>query len=97
VTRSFVQPDPGRRTLENLPPSSRADIERMARAAGLDLPEPLLTELCTAWPAFEAMVRRLPRARSRFDEPAHHLVAPHRVAILEPATQAGANTGEPRA
>jgi hypothetical protein len=43
----------------------------MARAAGLHLPDKLMEELCDAYPAFEAMVRRLPRARLRSDEPAH--------------------------
>jgi hypothetical protein len=55
----------------------------MAKAAGLDLPPAILEELCASFPAFEAMVRRLPRARSRFDEPAHHVVAPDRVGTWE--------------
>ena len=83
TTRSFVQPGPGTQTLVDLPPSSPEDIRRMARAAGLDLPEPIMQELCRSYPAFEAMVRRLPRERPRFDEPAHHAVHPVRVAGLE--------------
>jgi hypothetical protein len=83
MTRSFVRPDPGAQTLKNLPPSSRVEIQRMAKAAGLDLPPPILEELCVSYPAFEAMVRRLPRARSRFDEPAHHVVAPDRIGPLQ--------------
>ena len=83
MTRSFVRIDPATRTLKDLPPSSRAEIERMARAAGLDLPPALMDELCTSYPAFEAMVRRLPRARSRFDEPAHHVIGPDRIGKLE--------------
>ena len=71
MTKSFVKPNPALQTLAALPPSSREEIRRMARAAGLDLPEKLMEELCDAYPAFEAMVRRLPRARARFDEPAH--------------------------
>jgi hypothetical protein len=71
MTRSFVRDRPGERTLVTLPVSSREDIRRMARAAGLELPEKLLEELCDAYPAFEAMVRRLPRARHLSDEPAH--------------------------
>ena len=71
MTKSYVRPDSAAQTLAVLPPSSREEIRRMARAAGLDLPEQLMEELCDAYPAFEAMVRRLPRARSRFDEPAH--------------------------
>ena len=83
MTRSFIRPNPAAQTLKNLPPSSRDDIERMAKAAGLDLPPAILEELCASYPAFEAMVRRLPRARSRFDEPAHHVVAPDRIGTLE--------------
>jgi hypothetical protein len=83
MIRSFVKPDPGAKTLEGLPQSSKADIERMANAAGLQLPEPLMQELCVSYPPFEAMVRRLPRSRNRFDEPAHHLVAPGRIYIIE--------------
>ena len=57
--------------MAQLPPSTREDIRNMARAAGLNLPDKLMEELCDAYPAFEAMVRRLPRARACFDEPAH--------------------------
>ena len=71
MTRSFVKPADGMQTLTELPPSTREDIRNMARAAGLNLPDKLMEELCDAYPAFEAMVRRLPRARARFDEPAH--------------------------
>ena len=70
MRKSFVKPNPGAQTLAKLPPSSREDIRKMARAAGLDLPAKLMEELCDAYPAFEAMVRRLPRARPRSDEPA---------------------------
>ena len=71
MTKTFVRSNPAAQTLAALPPSSREQIRSMARAAGLDLPEQLMEELCDAYPAFEAMVRRLPRSRSRFDEPAH--------------------------
>ena len=71
MKKSFVRPNPASQTLRALPPSTRDEVRRMARAAGLDLPAKLLEELCDAYPAFEAMVRRLPRARARFDEPAH--------------------------
>jgi hypothetical protein len=71
MTKSFVRPNPASQTLATLPPSSREEIRRMAHAAGLDLPEKLMEELCDSYPAFEAMVRRLPRARARSDEPAH--------------------------
>jgi hypothetical protein len=83
MTRSFIRPDPAAQTMKDLPPSTREDIERMAKAAGLDLPPALMDELCASYPAFEAMVRRLPRARSRFDEPAHHVVVPDRIGALE--------------
>jgi len=42
-----------------------------------------MQELCVSYPSFEAMVRRLPRSRNRFDEPAHHLVAPGRIDSIE--------------
>ena len=82
---SFVQPGAGTATLATRPASTREEIIRMAQAAGLDLPPALMDELCAAWPAFEAMVRRLPRDRARSDEPAHHAVSPARVAALETA------------
>jgi hypothetical protein len=71
MTRSFVAPGEGTQALADLPPSTRQEIRNMALAAGLNLPDKLMEELCDAYPAFEAMVRRLPRARVRFDEPAH--------------------------
>jgi len=71
MTKSFIRVQPGAQTLVSLPASSREDIRCMARAAGLDLPEKLMEELCDAYPAFEAMVRRLPRSRPHADEPAH--------------------------
>ena len=71
MTKSFVRPVEAAQTLVSLKPSTREEIREMARRAGLDLPEKLMNELCDAYPAFEAMVRRLPRARPRFDEPAH--------------------------
>jgi len=71
MTISFVRPSQAAPTLADLPPSTPEDIRRMARQAGLDLPEPLMDDLVAAYPAFEAMVRRLPRRRDRYDEPAH--------------------------
>ena len=43
----------------------------MALRAGLDLPEELLQQFIAVWPAFEAMVRRIPRNLDRAAEPAH--------------------------
>ena len=71
MTKSFVRPHPSARSMEALPPSTREEIAALARQAGLDLPDTLMDELCASYPAFEAMVRRLPRARPKFDEPAH--------------------------
>jgi hypothetical protein len=42
-----------------------------------------MDELCKSYPAFEAMVRRLPRGRDRFDEPAHQIVESERIAALD--------------
>ena len=57
--------------LKELPPSTPDEIRRMTRQAGLDLPEELMQQFIDAWPAFEAMVRRIPRGRGRDAEPAH--------------------------
>ena len=86
MKRSFVLPDAGTQTLKDLPPSSREEIRRMAKLAGLQLPAAIMEELCKSYPAFEAMVRRLPRARNRFDEPAHQVVEIERIAALEKRT-----------
>jgi hypothetical protein len=75
MTRSYVMNDPGVQSLKDLPPSTSQEIRRMAAQAGLKLPLAIMDELCKSYPAFEAMVRRLPRARLRFDEPAHHCVS----------------------
>ena len=83
MIRSFVSPDAGPQTLKDLPPSSADEIRRMAKLAGLQLPADIMDELCKSYPAFEAMVRRLPRARDRFDEPAHQVVEVERIAALE--------------
>jgi hypothetical protein len=88
MTKSFVRPAEAAQTLVSLKPSTREEIREMARRAGLDLPEKLMEELCDAYPAFEAMVRRLPRARSRFDEPAHTADVA-RLAMFRGADQSG--------
>jgi hypothetical protein len=88
MRKTFVQANPAAQTLTTLRPSTREEIREMARAAGLDLPEKLMNELCDAYPAFEAMVRRLPRARLRADEPAH-VADVARLAVLGRPDQAG--------
>ncbi len=60
-----------RTDLSHLPPSTPDEIRAMARRAGLDLPDELMQQLIAAWPAFEAMVRRIPRNLPRAAEPAH--------------------------
>jgi hypothetical protein len=57
--------------LSRLPPSTPDEIRAMTRRAGLDLPDALMQQFIAAWPAFEAMVRRIPRSRGRAAEPAH--------------------------
>jgi hypothetical protein len=57
--------------LTRLPPSSPDDIRALVKRAGLDLPEALLQQFIAAWPAYEAMVRRIPRSRTYAEEPAH--------------------------
>lgn len=83
MTRSYVIAGAGAQTLKDLPPSTPQEIRRMAERAGLQLPDSIMEELCQSYPAFEAMVRRLPRARARFDEPAHHCAEIARIAALE--------------
>jgi hypothetical protein len=60
-----------RTDLSHLPPSTPEEIRAMARNAGLDLPEELMQQFIAAWPAYEAMIRRIPRSRSYAEEPAH--------------------------
>jgi hypothetical protein len=55
----------------HLPPSTEAEIREMTRRAGLDLPEELMQQFIAAWPAYEQMVRRIPRSRAYAEEPAH--------------------------
>ena len=57
--------------LAHLPPSTPEEIRVMARNAGLDLPDDLMRQFIEAWPAYEAMIRRIPRNRSYAEEPAH--------------------------
>lgn len=58
--------DPG-----HLPPSSPDEIRAMVRQAGLDLPDELMRQFIEAWPAYEAMIRRIPHGRDYAEEPAH--------------------------
>jgi hypothetical protein len=60
-----------RTDLSRLPPSTPEEIRAMTRNAGLDLPEELMQQFIAVWPAFEAMVRRIPRGLDRAAEPAH--------------------------
>jgi hypothetical protein len=60
-----------RTDLSHLPPSTPDAIRAMAQRAGLDLPDELMQQFVEAWPAFEAMVRRIPRSLGRDAEPAH--------------------------
>ena len=63
--------DDKRTDLGHLPPSTPEEIRGMVKKAGLDLPEELLRQFIAAWPAYEAMVRRIPRRRGYAEEPAH--------------------------
>jgi hypothetical protein len=60
-----------RTDLSHLPQATPDEILLLLRRAGLDLPEELLTQFIAAWPAYEAMVRRIPRSRPYEEEPAH--------------------------
>lgn len=54
-----------------LPPSTPDEIRALLRNAGVELPEELLQQFLAAWPNYEAMIRRIPRARAYGEEPAH--------------------------
>jgi len=60
-----------RTDLSHLPPSTPEEIRAMTRRAGLDLPEELMQQFITAWPAFEAMVRPRRRAGAQLSATAH--------------------------
>lgn len=60
-----------RRDLSHLPPSSPEEIRAGLKNAGVELPDELLAQFVAAWPAYEAMVRRIPRDRSYAAEPGH--------------------------
>lgn len=68
-----------RTDLSHLPPSTPEEVRVMLQRAGLELPEALLQQFVAAWPAYEAMVRRIPRSRSYGEEPAH-VFQPARIA-----------------
>lgn len=54
--------------------TSREEILILARRAGLELPEPMLEELLSAWRHVEAMTARLAAPRGYAAEPAHVFV-----------------------
>ena len=60
-----------RTDLTHLPASSPDEIRATLQKAGVDLPDELLQQFIAAWPAYEAMIRRIPRSRSYAEEPAH--------------------------
>ena len=66
-----MMPRDSRTDHTHLPPATPDEIRQMVQKAGLDLPEELMRQFIQAWPAYEAMTRRLPRGRSYGDEPAH--------------------------
>ena len=57
--------------LSQLPPATPDEIRLLVKRAGIDLPEDLMQQFIAAWPAYEAMVWRIPRSWSYADEPAH--------------------------
>ena len=60
-----------RTDLTHLPASTPNEIRAMLQKAGVELPEALLQQFIAAWPAYEAMTRRIPRSRAYAEEPAH--------------------------
>ena len=74
-----------RTDLSHLPPSTPDEIRAMVRQAGLDLPDELMRQFIAAWPAYEAMIRRIPRRRSYAEEPAHTF-RPARLSVRDTRT-----------
>jgi hypothetical protein len=60
-----------RNDLSHLPPATPDEIRAMVKRAGVELNEEMMAQFIATWPAFEAMVRRLPRGFGYIDEPAH--------------------------
>ena len=61
-----------RRTdLNQLDATTPDQLRAMLRSAGVELPDELFRQFVAAWPAYEAMVRRIPRRRTYDEEPAH--------------------------
>jgi len=73
--------DHQRTDLSHLPPSTPDEIRGMVKKAGIELSEELMQQFIAAWPAYEAMVRRIPRRRAYAEEPAH-IYRPGRVVRL---------------
>jgi len=63
--------DSQRSDLSHLPPSSPEEMRALVKKAGIELAEELMQQFIAAWPAYEAMVRRIPRHRAYSEEPAH--------------------------
>jgi hypothetical protein len=51
--------------------ATREEVLVLARQAGLDLPEPYLEELVSAYRHLQVMLARIDRDRPRGEEPAH--------------------------
>jgi hypothetical protein len=60
-----------RTDLTHVAASTPDEIRVMLRNAGIALSDELLQQFVAAWPAYEAMIRRIPRSRSYAEEPAH--------------------------
>ena len=71
-----------RTDLSRLPASTPDELRAGLRRAGVELPEELFQQFVAAWPAYEAMVRRIPRRRSYGEEPAH-VFRPSRLAATD--------------
>ena len=63
--------DSQRSDLSHLPPSRPEEIRALVKKTGIELSEELMQQFIAAWPAYEAMVRRIPRRRAYGEEPAH--------------------------
>lgn len=84
MVKSFVQNAQQHVILASAQSSSNETIRILAEVAGLNLPPHILEELQESYPAFEAMVRRLPRNNSIFQDSAHSFNADRVAGYADP-------------
>ena len=83
-----------RTDLTHLLASTPDQIRTMLHNAGIELPEELLQQFVATWPAYEAMIRRIPRSRGlRRGAGAQLPAGAHRAGRLDVAFSAWCGAG----